>query len=74
MAFFQAQHLNYQSGGAVVAPWDILPGYELTDWIEAAMRLNDVPALRSRRKAQDEYLMKWRRSHKDYAKRHRLIH
>lgn len=69
-AFFEAQHVNLHSGGAVIAPWELLPGFTLSDWVEAALQLSKVPNLRARIKAQNDFLERERRKHKDYAVHH----
>lgn len=70
VAFFDASHINLHSGGAVIAPWDLLPGYSLDEWAEAAVALSDVPRLRRRIEAQKQVFEKARRAHKDYARLH----
>ena len=69
-AFLQARVVNIHSGGAVIAPWELLPGYSEEEWIEAAMALNTVPAIQKRKKAEQQYFEKFRREHKDYARIH----
>jgi hypothetical protein len=68
VAFFEAQHINHHSGGAVIAPWDLLEGYDLDEWAEAAKRLSDVPALRKRIRAQKAIFEKARKAHPNYSK------
>ncbi len=70
VAFFEAAHINLHSGGAVIAPWEILPGYPLDEWVDAAIALSDVPAIRKRIEAQKQVFEKARRAHKDYARLH----
>jgi hypothetical protein len=72
MAFFQANYLNVHSGGAVIAPWEILPGYSISEWIDAAIALNDVPNIRERIAAQKKVMEDARRRHPTYAKMHGL--
>ena len=72
VAFFHAQHINLHSGGAVIAPWDLLDGFSLDDWVEAAAMLSRVPAIRRRFLAQKKVFEAARRKHKDYARLHRL--
>lgn len=65
MAFFQAQHLNLQTGGAVIAAWDILPGHTLEEWIEAARTLSTLPTEKKRKTAINDYYLKSRREHQE---------
>ena len=69
-AFFQAQHINQHSGGAVIAPWDIEPGHSLDEWAEAALMLSDLPFIRKRKKAEQQVFEKVRRENKDYSRIH----
>jgi hypothetical protein len=69
----EAQRLNGMSGGAVIAPWDIEPGHDLEEWLEASELFQNLPNIRNRIQAQDNYLNQWRRSHKDYARIHGLL-
>lgn len=70
MAFFQAQHINMQSGGAVIAPWDLLDGLDLETWSEAAMMLGDVAAIRKRKQAERAVFEKARKAHPNYSRYH----
>ena len=70
VAFFEAQHVNFHSGGAVIAPWDLVDGYSLDEWTEAAKQLSTVPDIRKRRKAEQKYFEKFRRTHPQYSKYH----
>jgi hypothetical protein len=70
LAFFDAQHINHHSGGAVIAPWDLLEGLTLFDWAEAAMMLSDVPKIRKRNEVQRKVFEKVRRQNKHYAQIH----
>jgi hypothetical protein len=70
VAFFEAQHINHHSGGAVIAPWDLLEGYGVDEWAEAARQLSDVPALRKRIQAQKQVFEKARKAHPQYSKYH----
>jgi hypothetical protein len=72
IAFFQTQHINLHSGGAVIAPWDLLEGYGLDEWADAAKALSDVPVIRKRIRAQQAVFEKARRQHKHYAQLHGL--
>ena len=54
----------------MIAPWELLPGYSPEDWLEAAMALDTVPTIQSRKKAEKKYLEDIRRKHKDYARLH----
>ena len=67
-AFFLARMMNLQSGGAVIAPWEIEPGYEMEDWIDAVQMLEDVPKLQRDQRATDEFLKKRRKAHPYYSK------
>lgn len=74
-AFFLAQHINQQSGGAVIAPWDIEPGYTVDEWSEAARVLSEVPSLKARSKAFEQVFEKARQSNKHYNALHaRRVH
>lgn len=74
-AFFMAHHINLQSGGAVVAPWDLEPGHSFEEWGEAALALADLPSLKSRRKATDQVFEKARKGNKHYnALNRRKVH
>lgn len=70
-AYFKAQHINKHSGGMVIAPWEIEPGYPLEEWVEAALKLSTVQSIRDRNEAQQRYMEKFRRGHKDYAHHYR---
>ncbi len=72
VAFFQAQHLNFHSGGSVIAPWDLCEGYSLPEWAEAAKALERVPAIQQRIEAQKKVFEDARRRHKYYARMHGL--
>ena len=74
MAYFEAQHINLHSGGAVVAPWDLLEGYSLDEWAEAARLLSDVAGIRKRKKAEKDYFEKLRRKHPNYSSYHYRKH
>ena len=70
VAFFEAQHINIHSGGAVIAPWDLLEGYSVDEWADAAKQLSDVPNIRRKHKAEQAYFEKIRESHPNYKKYH----
>ena len=70
MAFFQAQHINIHSGGAVIAPWDLLEGYGPDEWADAAKQLSSVPEIRKRKKAEQQVFEKARKAHPNYGKLH----
>ena len=70
VAFFKAQHINTNSGGAVIAPWELLEGYSLVEWAEAAQFLSQAPAIRKKRQAEQKYFEKIRKSHPNYGKMH----
>jgi len=67
-AYFAAQHVKHHSGGAVIAPWDIEPGREMHEWVQAAVLLSQVPQMRNRRKETEAYLLKRRKAHPQYSK------
>lgn len=65
-AFYLAQYINGQSGGAVISPWEIEPGHSLDEWSEAAVALAKVPSMKSRRKAVEQVFEKARKGNKHY--------
>lgn len=69
-AFIEAQRINRLSGGTVISPWDIEPGHDLEEWLEAAEALADLPSIRKRRSAEKQYLEKIRRAHPQYSRTH----
>lgn len=70
LAYFQAQHVNQHSGGAVIAPWELVPGHTPDEWAEAAVQLSQVPSIKARKKAADAFFEKRRREHKNYSSYH----
>ncbi len=70
VAFFEAQHINTHSGGAVIAPWDLLDGYSADEWAEAAKMLSRAPEIRRRKKAEQQVFEKARRAHPNYSRLH----
>lgn len=72
VAFFRAQHINAHSGGAVIAPWDLLEGYSLEEWAIAAKMLSMAPDIRKRLEAQKKVFEKARRKHPHYSRLHGL--
>jgi len=67
IAYFMAQHINQQSGGAVVAPWEIEPGHTLDEWAEAALALSRAPSLKARQSAVEKVFENVRKGNKHYS-------
>lgn len=72
-AFYKAQHINTHSGGPVIAPWQIEPGYEVQDWIDAALALSNLPAIVNRKKATEKIFDQARAKNKDYSRLHKRM-
>lgn len=70
VAFFDARRINLYSGGAVIAPWDLLDGHSLDDWAEAAFLLSELSSIRRRKEAAKQVFEKARRQNKHYARLH----
>lgn len=52
----------------MVAPWDIQPGYDLEDWIDAAVTLSEVPHIQRSQSELGDYLKKRRAAHPNYSR------
>lgn len=63
---YYARLINQQSGGTVIAPWEV--GQLDEEWLAVFLGLRDLPALREQYQAFEKRLAEIRRKHPTYRK------